>query len=991
MEFKMTEEEFVQQISKLENEIKALHDSKSWKITKPLRVFGKIIKTILKIILPRKIVKGLRILWREGLFAFISKLKAKVFNKNGNNNDSVTSYLYDSGKTISDNQIAASLNFCKEELVLPIESIKSAISNKRIKIVSFDIFDTLLTRPTDNPKDIFFILGKIAEKRGIKNFFEIRAEAEAKLGNENANLDDIYDFIEKSEIISQAELSFLKNEELKIESSLLCPRKEIFELYKYATELGKKIVATSDMYLPGELLKETLACNGYEKISAVYVSNEYKSRKSDGKLYEILLKEENVLSEEVCHIGDNLMSDYYFAQKVGIAAFWIPNSFDLFFNKSKASQKYFLSKNVSTKLIQCFTITNFAQKYHSANHENSIVNDIQEFVELELAPFVLAVALSIYNNEKVQSSYNEVFFASRDGYLPNLVYEILNKNSAKLDSKYIYAGRRAYGILKINNFIDYVFQNISEEISFGDVLSMKFPDKNFLDSVDIPDEIKSLNITKYRKDRHEAIVFLKKHHAEFHTEFENMRNSTSQYYKSLAGKKKRTRKIVFDCGYSGSVSENLSAAFGLPVDKIYLYETAENKVKDKKDGTKTITLLKDSEIPLLGVNLIYEELFSPLEGGCIAFKDGKPIFENVEFSNEMCEIFSFIKNCVSDYTEIFFSVFKDYLWLFNSLDFGTLQNNFIEAIRENDNSKFFKEIIFPDSVMYKENYSLTKKICDVFPFANVFEGTGFSNENLRAPAVLPKMNSPHKIGIHLHLFNEFLAQEFLNYFLCFPVPFDLYVTVPTEKIARIVENSFFSLYAVNCRNLKVIVFPNRGRDVAPWILGMRPYQDKYELFCHIQSKMSFHFGVEFGNNWRQHLVKNLIQKDSVVKILSLFEENTDLGCVFPKIFSPLEKFERDNGIRLEGMFNEIVVINSLLERMNIKKSFERPDLFFSQGTMYWYRPKAFEQMFSFPLEVEEFPLEPIGVGGTIAHAFERIPAFVCEINGYKARIFSDFE
>ena len=52
--------------------------------------------------------------------------------------------------------------------------------------------------------------------------------------------------------------------------------------------------------------------------------------------------------------------------------------------------------------------------------------------------------------------------------------------------------------------------------------------------------------------------------------------------------------------------------------------------------------------------------------------------------------------------------------------------------------------------------------------------------------------------------------------------------------------------------------------------------------------------------------------------------------------------------------------------------------------MMWYRPPALRQLFACELGLEEFAEEPIGVGGTLAHAMERLPAVVCARNGYAA-------
>ena len=89
-----------------------------------------------------------------------------------------------------------------------------------------------------------------------------------------------------------------------------------------------------------------------------------------------------------------------------------------------------------------------------------------------------------------------------------------------------------------------------------------------------------------------------------------------------------------------------------------------------------------------------------------------------------------------------------------------------------------------------------------------------------------------------------------------------------------------------------------------------------------------------------------------------------------------------------GEFGEEYTINELLRRMGFEYFIGRKDLFFSEGTMMWYRPKAMKSLFDLKLDIEEFPPEPIGVGGTIAHAIERLPALVCKLNGYVSKEYT---
>jgi lipopolysaccharide biosynthesis protein len=92
-----------------------------------------------------------------------------------------------------------------------------------------------------------------------------------------------------------------------------------------------------------------------------------------------------------------------------------------------------------------------------------------------------------------------------------------------------------------------------------------------------------------------------------------------------------------------------------------------------------------------------------------------------------------------------------------------------------------------------------------------------------------------------------------------------------------------------------------------------------------------------------------------------------------------------------GEDGELDIIEELMQRMGINRPFYNDDLFYSAGTMLWYRPKAMQALFDLELRVEDFPEEPINVGGTIAHAIERVPALVCTEAGYHAAIFNEVE
>ena len=80
---------------------------------------------------------------------------------------------------------------------------KKLIKNDDIKVVSFDIFETLVFRDVAQPKDIFYKIGKKKYVKKIfskvKNFMYLRIEAEKKARIENnfkeITLEKIYKYL----------------------------------------------------------------------------------------------------------------------------------------------------------------------------------------------------------------------------------------------------------------------------------------------------------------------------------------------------------------------------------------------------------------------------------------------------------------------------------------------------------------------------------------------------------------------------------------------------------------------------------------------------------------------------------------------------------------------------------------------------------------------------------------------------------------------------
>lgn len=891
----------------------------------------------------------------------------------------------------------------KSFLHIDSEDIIKIIKGSEASIVSFDIFDTLLFRPSINPTDIFFLLQERVKSKYDLDFVEIRGKAEQELGEENATIEEIWSFIAKKYGLKTNVAFNLMQEEIDLELSMLIARKDVKEIYDAAVSQGKRIIAVSDMYLPSNILKEALEKNGYKNIDHIYVSCENNCRKDSGKLYDVVLEKEKCNNPaDILHIGDNFTSDYNVPLKKGITAIYYPNTWDIMLCPGSQWGDFFPGKQISgdpyIRIIYSFSILYLYNKNKEHFFDKRFFADLEGFSCLFLAPLTVAVALDIFNNYDIQKQYSKICFAARDGYLVQKIYDIIAGKKNKISSEYIYVSRQALCYSAFKDFFDYYDNMIwgDEEYRLQSFLNYIIVDKQLKDKL-----LSSLSEEDKKIDLHINCIGGRKALVPFKNLLDNyfwgQKELSQAYYRSVFSGKSQ-RELVFDCGYGGSVSTGLGMALNKSklFDKYYLWENDKNRECDEKNKTETHCFF-EGDLPL-GLNIILEECFSPCVGSCIGFKKTGsqvvPIIDELKVSQSMkSDMKEIEENCIK-YANSFKQIFGKY---FKSIEIKD-KNRFIDVGYRGFLSSpycepdMFKNIKFVDSNISGEPLALSTKIYNIFDNYNLyittFSGTGFESPENRLVLTKDAVEVKGKIGIHYHLYNPALYEELFYYLKNFPFKFDLYITTPKEKILPVIYNIFSQKTIKNLHNVKAIKVPNRGRDVAPWLVYTKEYQKEYEYFCHLHSKESFHMGPGFGERWRTYLLSNLLSEKAAKDIFYAFEKYDSLGAVFPQPFQELKNICIQNNVSQYGDFNEIDIINALLPKMNITEKYNRSDLLFSEGTMLWYRTKAMQPLFDLDLKIEDFPKEPIGVGGTIAHVVERLISIVPGSQGYFAKMYN---
>jgi lipopolysaccharide biosynthesis protein len=158
---------------------------------------------------------------------------------------------------------------------------------------------------------------------------------------------------------------------------------------------------------------------------------------------------------------------------------------------------------------------------------------------------------------------------------------------------------------------------------------------------------------------------------------------------------------------------------------------------------------------------------------------------------------------------------------------------------------------------------------------------------------------------------------------------------------------------------------------------------KYKYFCHIHSKKTTF--TNFGDDWRQYLLENLLgSTDIVSEILTDFENNDKLGFIFPETYY---KVLLEYGSELTR--RDKLYIKYLLKKVN-KNAKIGNIIDFPAGNMFWAKVEAVYQIFNLNI-LDTFPKENYQVDGTIMHGIERFWLFLVKMNNfYYKKIFKHF-
>jgi predicted HAD superfamily hydrolase len=285
-------------------------------------------------------------------------------------------------------------------------------------VVSFDLFDTLISRKIFYYADLFE-MGLPAGRLAV----------EIELSKDYApRLAEIY------ERIDGQNKEKLAQKEWELDSNTFIPREGMKEILEYVKSKNKTLILTSDSYYSKDQIVSVLDRLELNLFDVVFVSCEYGKSKANG-LFSIV--KEKHPNKEILHIGDDEYVDVEKAVENGIESFRIYAAKDIYeaigsLGVSQDSNSFADRTKIGLVISRLFS-NPFLFEDESLQIQ---VKDAKDIGYALCGPMVMDFV--IWLNEYVKKNGIEnVLLCARDGYLidkivssKNMVYFLTSRTSA---------------------------------------------------------------------------------------------------------------------------------------------------------------------------------------------------------------------------------------------------------------------------------------------------------------------------------------------------------------------------------------------------------------------------------------------------------------------------------------------------------------------------------------------------------------------------------
>ena len=347
--------------------------------------------------------------------------------------------LYSDGSTACLQEINA------EHPYWQVTSAQLEAASADCKVISLDIFDTLLARRAASPEDIFIIVSEQASACGYAGNFSLeRKQAQAICQRKYGDIHtfaDIYREWQAAFSVDDAWAARIQAMELETEARFLVPRKAVCNQLRRWLAAGRRVILVSDMYLPSAWILAQLRRHGLTGFEKLFLSCEQGGSKQAGPLWQRVRQYTGQAS--VLHIGDNLEADIGQAKRAGIAAFHCMSEAQMLWEsalRELPAQAVSLGDRIALGLIQDRLMNDpFCM---AGSHGKPPVSRLEDFGYVVFGPLI-QIFWTWFLECIRAGAIDKVLFLARDVWFFHRLYQKLRVTNPELpESVYLPASRR---------------------------------------------------------------------------------------------------------------------------------------------------------------------------------------------------------------------------------------------------------------------------------------------------------------------------------------------------------------------------------------------------------------------------------------------------------------------------------------------------------------------------------------------------------------------
>ena len=361
---------------------------------------------------------------------------------------------------------AAETEVPKSRLRMPVlSSAKARSLHSKIQqcdVVSFDVFDTLVTRPLSEPSALFDLISvracalfvghgiDLADRGGFPELRRRAAKAAAQeareQGSEEYNLTLVYTWLVHAVGAPPSLVPQLKALEEQAELAVSLPREWGRETFQLALSLRKRILLISDSYLDAQVVADIVKRAGYQQYEQLFVSSDFGKLKSSGSLYAHIRQ---LITADLSwlHVGDNRLSDVRVPERMGITTHHEPSA-SVRYARDPLVRGTFgpneLTRNLGSQIMHGVIARKFYDRAQLPSRDARFAGSGYRLGYEAGGPLFVGFSKWVLDQAR-RDGITDLYFLSRDGLIPQKVCDLLpQEETGAPATHYVWASRRAY-------------------------------------------------------------------------------------------------------------------------------------------------------------------------------------------------------------------------------------------------------------------------------------------------------------------------------------------------------------------------------------------------------------------------------------------------------------------------------------------------------------------------------------------------------------------